>query len=73
MNTINRIDFIEDEILTLVKYLGLECFIIGLHNASAHGKIFRESGLGHLLDDEDERLLAWFKNIDRLKKLSEDN
>lgn len=73
MNAMKKIDFIEDQILILVKHFGLEGFIVGLHNASAHGKIFQEANLDHLLDDEDEHLLAWFKNIDSLKKLSKDN
>jgi len=65
-------DYAESQVKNMIEQLGPKEFITALHNASAHGDVFRYAGFEGAMfrDTNDELLKEWYKGIDQLAKIA---
>ena len=63
----NKTEMAENVVLGALEVFGVHRFLVGLHNASAHGKCFKELDL----DIEDTQLVDWFEHINALCLIAE--
>ena len=69
MQTNKTLAITEAVLKSILQEIGPENFSIALHNASVHGKVFKENFSEHL-DDDDMFLTGWYEGIDQLNKAS---
>lgn len=69
MQTNQTLAITEAVLKSILQEIGPENFSIALHNASVHGKVFKENFSEHL-DDDDMFLTSWYEGIDQLNKAS---
>ena len=69
MQTNPTLAITEAVLKSILQEIGPKNFSIALHNASVHGKVFKENFSEHL-DDDDMFLTSWYEGIDQLNKAS---
>ena len=69
MQTNPTLAITEAVLKSILQEIGPKNFAIALHNASVHGKVFKENFSEHL-DDDDTFLKTWYDGIDLLSKAS---
>ena len=69
MQTNQTLAITEAVLKSILQEIGPKNFSIALHNASVHGKVFKENFSEHL-DDDDMFLTSWYEGIDQLNKAS---
>ena len=69
MQTNQTLAITEAVLKSILQEIGPKNFSIALHNASVHGKVFKENFSEHL-DDDDMFLKSWYEGIDQLNKAS---
>jgi hypothetical protein len=64
MQTNQTLAITEAVLKSILQEIGPKNFSIALHNASVHGKVFKEN-FAEYLDDEDVFLNKWYEGISR--------
>ena len=69
MQTNPTLAITEAGLKSTLQEIGPKKFAVALHNASAHGDVFKED-FSDFLDDEDYFLNQWYEGIEQLNKAS---